>query len=430
MRMRRTCRSCFSAKVKCSSSSSTTRTRTSNGDGDGNGAADDGGAPCDRCVERGEACVFDAERKRGRPRGVAGAAAAAAARAGSAHAQGLDVLSTAAGSTAASWWVRDCWAGVSAAPRLPAATMPAAAAASLSEVERRVIRVFFALYVHHRSSHSHCCRRWFELQMGKLLRLWRMRGVESDATRARFLEWAEEHDLHLVAASAARADKVVRCDPVLVRTYPPTLGAVAPKFANMDAATTMDEATHASVPVWEADNAEVKAEPPTAPSCAIGLNETRPHLRVFATHEGTLVSCNAAFEELTGRTEDDFRSSSAWARDGLLPWGGDAFAVMASSDDDVLGYVRACAAAFSRVPWPASFPAMRRVVVRLSLGGLPILVTVVESLSLERTSVDVHFVVVATSSRSIRAARAEEHQSRLDEMITAFLDSLGDDDEL
>jgi hypothetical protein len=113
------------------------------------------------------------------------------------------------------------------------------------------------------------------------------------------------------------------------------------------------------------------------------------------------LECNATLERLVGRSKAEFQDATRWTQDGFLPWGADAYALISELDEDVLHYVCLCSASFSRLPWPSSFPAVRKVVLTVDVavtcrGGsatpVTMTVTVIESLAMERTSVDASFV--------------------------------------
>ena len=124
-------------------------------------------------------------------------------------------------------------------------------------------------------------------------------------------------------------------------------------------------------------------------------------VRMNATHERLLFECNDFFTALTGYSNADLAELTRWTRDGFLPWGGDVYALLAASDDAVLQFLRLCSVNFAKQGRPAGFPAMRRIdvtvdAVIIAKNGtkLPTIMTatIVEGLSLERTTVDVAFV--------------------------------------
>jgi len=387
-KLRKSCRRCFAGKVKCV-----------------------GENPCQRCAAHGWECIAtDAEAKRGRPRvevrrtshdePTVPPVTAPRPAPNQPHHQRLPRLAEVATALAAPpsasghyWSLRQSWtAPPAAAPRLPGLDLLASVDQGTASVERRLLRVFFALFKHHRNGASACSRRWFSLQVNKLWTEWRARGVVTDEVKRRFMRWADANDLAVLEAPPPPPPPRGATDVV-----PRVLGALAPKLIGVGTPASVHLAACAS-PI---DSAATKSgsacptRPPLDPSYG-----PLPYLRVFSTHEGTLFEMSRDFESLTRVSKTRLNGLFMWTLDGFLPWGADALALLVDSDDAVLSYIVQCAPRFNALEWPTSFPASRKVRLPFTTRFAPpngaalsvkLWVTVIETLAAERTSVDVTF---------------------------------------
>jgi len=460
-RMKKSCEGCSRSKVRCS-----------------------GTRPCERCVRRGDDCAFLHEAKRGRRSNVMKAALAAQALAqaeqpapvarvtrkrsrpkgvgteyaardalalwrvaappGSGAAQPAPALSEPApppvslttlermasafsaahaarpvfGPPDAARAAQACWTQTSrmrmpVVPELPGADELTALDPRVKRYERRLLRVFFALYKHHFNGESKCCRQWFSARIIKL-------------------KWLAAHDVPL---ALVLPDSPPPRDASVLR--PPPMGSKAPHFSDIPPPRAAPGAPELAPPGAAAAAPAAGCALDSSAALASGdatvlrlrravdRNAGDPRsdafLRVFATHEGAFYECNERFVSLTGYTAYDAFQMTRWAHDGFLPWGGDAYAMLAESDEAVLQFLRLCSVNFARLGLPAASPATRRVDFTADAVVVPrsgsrklattMSVSVIESLSMERTAVDVTLVLTYAppdlGARARAAAAAE-----------------------